>query len=143
MTDRRGFISYYSIAEPFFTVRPYTNQHQPAPRRSTMEQSGAARVEPRAEPGKAPDKMPDIEAMCARASEVRELADRLRVRAREIEIRILGPQPADDAPDIAAANLPCLVGVMGAHERETTAALHDVGHSLDRLFRSLGCIGQE
>ena len=108
-----------------------------------MEQGRAARAEPRAEPGKAPDKMPDIEAMCARASELREHADRLRVRAREVEVRILGPEPVDEASDIAAANAPCLTGVIGAHERETTAALRDVGHSLDRLFRALGCIGQE
>ncbi len=108
-----------------------------------MEQ-GAARAEPRAELGKSPDKMPDIEAMCARASELHETADRLRVRAREVEVRILGPQPAEEAATaVAAANVPCLTGVIGALERETTAALREVGHSLDRLFRSLGSIGQE
>ncbi|KKM89540.1 hypothetical protein LCGC14_1247720 [marine sediment metagenome] len=138
MTDRRGFIPYYGRAEPFFTVRPFTNQHQP--RRSTMERTGTAR----AEPGKAPESMPDIEAMCARASEVRKQADRLRIRAREVEVRILGPQPAEEAsPAVAAANVPCLTGVIGALERETTTALRDVGHSLDRLFRSLGSVGQE
>ncbi len=112
-----------------------------------MEQGRAARAEPRAELGKAPNKTPnktpDIEAICARLSEVREQADRLRVRAREVEVRILGPQPADDSPAIAAENVPCLTGVIGSDTREAELALREVSHSLDRIYQELGSIGQE
>ena len=108
-----------------------------------MEHGGAAQAKPRAEPGKAPNKTPDIEAMCARVSEICETANRLQARAREIEVRILGPTPADDSPAIAAENVPCLTGVIGSDTREAELALREVSHSLDRIYQELGSIGQE
>ena len=92
---------------------------------------------------KEPEKSPDIEAMCARVSELRELAVRLEVRAKEIAFRLLGPTPAEESPAIATPNVPCLTGVIAADTRETREALHGLGYSLDRIYQELGKVGQE
>ena len=134
-----------------FDIRPYfdipTNQHQPTPRRSTMNAAETAQVARERTLGVAappePDKMADIEAMCAQVSDIRETAMSLRNRAKDIEVRILGPTPAEEPSAIATNNVPCLTGVVGADTRETRNALRDLGYSLDRIVGELGSIGQQ
>ena len=108
-----------------------------------MDAPGTGTARTLAKTAAEPDKLPDLEAMCTRVSEIRSTAARLQARAREIEIRILGPTPADDAPGVAAANVPCLTGVVGTDTRETDASLREIGHSLDRIYQELGSIGAE
>ncbi len=104
--------------------------------------TGTARTLPKT--AAEPDKMPDIEGMCARVSEIRATADRLQIRAREIELRLLGPMPVEaEGAAPAAINVPCLTGMIGADTREINTALREVGHSLDRIYQELGSIGAE
>ena len=92
------------------------------------------------EPVQAEAKTGEIERMCAELSDVRELAQKLRMEARDIEYRLLGPQPVEEEKS-EAANVPSLTGVVGATTRDIQDSLREVGLSFDRIVRELGSIG--
>ena len=100
-------------------------------------------IETAADHAPTPDRTPEIEAMCAEITELRSHAARLEDQAKQVEVRLLGPMPTEEGPAIAQANVPCLTGVVGTDIRLASDSLHGVGHSLDRIVKELGSIGQE
>lgn len=101
----------------------------------------ASNLAPSVEPS---TRMGEIEQVCADLSDVREHALQLEGKARQVELRLLGPTPSDeDGSPATAAEVPCVTGVLGETSREINGHLHAIGKSLDRIIQELGGIGRE
>ena len=84
----------------------------------------------------------EFQRICTDLGAVSNRADEIRGLAREIEHRLLGPQPEDEEKDlgvpISSSNLNGLVTSATAAVRRS---LNDIAESLNRIHRELGTIG--
>ena len=95
-----------------------------------------------AQSAKTAEREGEFQRICTDLGEVSKRAGEIGRLAREIEHRLLGPQPDDEESDIGVpASSSNLNGLVTSATAAVRRSLSDIAGSLNRIHRELGTIG--